>query len=159
MSRIQRSALVQHGAEHMYALVNDVSSYPAFLPWCAGASVLEQTATSMTARILIQRGGIGTAFVTCNRMSPGQSIEMSLQEGPFSALRGLWLFQPLADNACKVSLDLQFEIANPLLRATVGRLFEQVAGTMVDAFCQRADQVSTSGTTDLQKGTCAHSKH
>ena len=103
--------------------------------------MLEQTATSMTARILVQRGGIGTAFVTCNRLSPGKSIEMTLQEGPFSALRGLWLFEPLADNACKVSLDLQFEIANPLLRATVGRLFEQVTGTMVDAFCQRADSL------------------
>jgi len=32
MKRIARSAIVEHSAEEMYALVDDVESYPRFLP-------------------------------------------------------------------------------------------------------------------------------
>ena len=35
MKRISRSAIVERSAEAFYALVEDIESYPAFLPWCA----------------------------------------------------------------------------------------------------------------------------
>ena len=142
MTRIQRSALVQHSAGYMYGLVGDVLSYPDFLPWCTGVSILEQTDRVVQARVQIKRGGVGISFVTCNCMQPEERIEITLKEGPFSALHGLWVFQPLAEDACKVSLDLQVEIKNLLLRSTVGRMFEQVANTMVEAFCGRADELA-----------------
>ncbi|MBI4123468.1 MAG: ubiquinone-binding protein, partial [Betaproteobacteria bacterium] len=34
MKTITRSAIVPHSAQAMYALVEDVESYPRFLPWC-----------------------------------------------------------------------------------------------------------------------------
>ena len=37
MARINRSALVMFSAEQMYHLVNDVASYPQFLPGCVGS--------------------------------------------------------------------------------------------------------------------------
>jgi ribosome-associated toxin RatA of RatAB toxin-antitoxin module len=36
--------------------------------------------------------------------------------------------------------DLSFDYAGPLVRATLGPLFNQAANTLVDAFCQRAKQ-------------------
>ena len=33
MKRIARSAIVEHSAAEMYALVDDIESYPTFLPW------------------------------------------------------------------------------------------------------------------------------
>jgi len=72
---------------------------------------------------------------------PGQRIEMNLQEGPFTSLNGVWEFKALGDKACKISLDLTFDYAGPLVRATLGPLFNQAANTMVDAFCQRAKQL------------------
>ena len=47
----------------------------------------------------------------------------------------------LTDKACKISLDLSFDYAGPLVRATLGPLFNQAANTLVDAFCQRAKQI------------------
>jgi ribosome-associated toxin RatA of RatAB toxin-antitoxin module len=41
MPQISRSALVPYSAEQMYELVNDVKSYPQFLPGCTGSRVLE----------------------------------------------------------------------------------------------------------------------
>ena len=66
---------------------------------------------------------------------------MSLQEGPFTDLHGIWEFKALGEKACKISLDLTFEYAGPLVKATLGPLFTQAANTLVDAFCQRAKQL------------------
>ena len=80
-------------------------------------------------------------FTTRNVLTPGASIEMRLVDGPFSQLHGLWEFKALGDKACKISLDLTFDYAGPLVKATLGPLFTQAANTMVDAFCQRAKQL------------------
>ncbi|MTI15115.1 type II toxin-antitoxin system RatA family toxin [Sansalvadorimonas verongulae] len=130
-----------HSAENMYQLVNDVESYPGFLPWCSGAEVIERTDTVLEARVNVSRGGVSGSFVTRNTMWPGERIEIGLKEGPFTALTGIWTFKPLMEGACKVSLDLAFDMNRGLLKSTVGKVFEQVASTMVDAFCTRADEV------------------
>ena len=95
----------------------------------------------MLASLEVAKGSIGQRFVTRNVLLPGQRIEMNLQEGPFTSLHGVWEFKALGDKACKISLDLTFDYAGPLVRATLGPLFNQAANTMVDAFCQRAKQL------------------
>ena len=39
MPQISRTALVPYSAEQMYQLVNDVQSYPQFLPGCTGSRI------------------------------------------------------------------------------------------------------------------------
>ncbi|MOA70657.1 Ribosome association toxin RatA [compost metagenome] len=51
------------------------------------------------------------------------------------------MFKPLTEMACKISLDLSFDYAGPIVRATLGPLFNQAANTLMDAFCQRAKQI------------------
>lgn len=140
-TRIQRSALLPYPAQALFDLVNDVASYPQFLPWCRASEVLEVSETHMLASLGVAKGSIGQRFVTRNVLLPGQRIEMNLQEGPFTSLNGVWEFKALGDKACKISLDLTFDYAGPLVRATLGPLFNQATNTMVDAFCQRAKQL------------------
>ena len=140
-TRIQRSALLPYPAQALFDLVNDVASYPQFLPWCRASEVLEVSETHMLASLEVAKGSIGQRFVTRNVLLPGQRIEMNLQEGPFTSLHGVWEFKALGDKACKISLDLTFDYAGPLVKATLGPLFTQAANTMVDAFCQRAKQL------------------
>ncbi len=140
-TRIQRSALLPYPAQALFDLVNDVASYPQFLPWCRASEVLEVSETHMLASLEVAKGSIGQRFVTRNVLQPGQRIEMNLQEGPFTSLNGVWEFKALGDKACKISLDLTFDYAGPLVRATLGPLFNQATNTMVDAFCQRAKQL------------------
>ena len=140
-TRIQRSALLPYPAQALFDLVNDVANYPQFLPWCRASEVLEASETHMLASLEVAKGSIGQRFVTRNVLLPGQRIEMNLQEGPFTSLNGVWEFKALGDKACKISLDLTFDYAGPLVRATLGPLFNQATNTMVDAFCQRAKQL------------------
>ena len=140
-THIQRSALLPYPAQVLYDLVNDVARYPEFLPWCSSTEVLEVDATQMRASLGVAKGGLRQRFVTRNTLVFGQSIEMNLEEGPFTQLHGLWVFKALGEKACKISLDLTFDYAGPLVRATLGPLFNQAANTLMDAFCQRAKQL------------------
>ncbi len=135
---IQRSALVPYSAGQMYALVADVERYHEFLPWCKQVSILSETAGEVMARMEIARGPLHKAFTTRNRMSPGEQIDLSLVEGPFSHLEACWRFVDLGTDGSRVSLDMEFEMASRLLRVTLTPVFSEIANSMVAAFCKRA---------------------
>jgi len=138
---VKKSALVNYSAAQMYNLVDDIPAYPDFLPWCSATNVISRNDDEVRATIEISRGGINKAFTTCNRLQSNKMIEIRLLDGPFRHLEGFWRFQSLREDACKVSLDLEFEFSNTLLRLAIGPVFSQIANTMVDAFCQRAHGV------------------
>ena len=68
MPQISRTALVPFSAEQMYQLVNDVKSYPDFLPGCTGSRVLELGPTQMTAAVDVSKAGISKTFTTRNTL-------------------------------------------------------------------------------------------
>ncbi len=138
MTEINRSALMPYSAADMYAIVNDVAAYPQYLPWCGGTRIHEQTETMMEASIQMKKAGLNHWFRTRNRMEPGRQIEVSLVKGPFKQLQGNWTFTPLDDEACRISLALQFEVSSGIVGMVLAPAFSQIANTMVDSFCQRA---------------------
>lgn len=141
MTKIERSALVMHGAEQMFDLVNDVASYPQFLPGCRGVEVLYSDEKTLEARLELARAGIRQSFVTRNRLERPDRMSMTLVEGPFQEFTGLWRFTALAEGACKVSFSLSFSLKNRLVAAAAGKLFSDLADRMVGVMCARADQV------------------
>ncbi|RDK89996.1 type II toxin-antitoxin system RatA family toxin [Enterobacillus tribolii] len=141
MPQISRSALVPFSARQMYQLVNDVAAYPAFLPGCIGSRVLESGPESMTAAVAVSKAGISKTFTTRNTLTDNSSIRMQLVDGPFRKLMGGWQFTPLSDDACKVELHLDFEFTNKLVELAFGKIFKELAGSMVQAFTSRAREV------------------
>jgi ribosome-associated toxin RatA of RatAB toxin-antitoxin module len=141
MVTISRSALVEYSAQQMFDLINDIEAYPKFMSGCIASEVLEKSDGVVEARLTLGKSGFQQSFVTRNELTPPESMMMRFVEGPFKHFEGRWGFQALTDNACKVSLDLEFEFASPILAMTVGRWFEETAGKQVDALCRRADEV------------------
>ncbi|MBS0856988.1 MULTISPECIES: type II toxin-antitoxin system RatA family toxin [Tatumella] len=141
MAQISRSALVPYSAEKMYRLVNDVDAYPQFLPGCTGSRILDSSADQMTASVDVSKAGISKTFTTRNTLTDNQRIHMQLVDGPFRKLTGGWLFVPLGDDACKVELSLDFEFTNMLVEMAFGRVFKELANSMVQAFSLRAKEV------------------
>lgn len=143
MSRVQKSALVPFSDQAMFDLVKDIDRYVEFLPWCGDSKVLEESADRVCGSITVQRLGVRQAFSTCNQLEQPGRITIDLKEGPFKSLKGAWEFTALRENACKVTLTLDFEFSGHLINMAFGKVFEQIANTMVDAFCQRARDVYT----------------
>lgn len=144
MPLVQKTALVPYAAERMFALVADFERYAEFLPWCAGAEVLERNDATVLARIHIDYRGIKQSFSTVNINRPGESIDMQLRDGPFQKLEGVWTFHALAPEACKIELTLDYAFANALLEKAVGPVFSMISNTMVERFVNRAEQLYKS---------------
>nr|WP_081696311.1 type II toxin-antitoxin system RatA family toxin [Thiomicrorhabdus sp. Kp2] len=141
MKKIARTALLPYSAQQVYTLVNDVESYPEFLPWCGGSEVSNRSDYEMEASVTIAKAGIKQTFKTRNHLVPGERIEMHLLDGPFKSLRGEWEFKVLDVDACKIIFEVEFEVSNGLLNMAIGPIFEHIASTMVDSFCERAKQI------------------
>ena len=141
MRKVQRSALVRHSASEMFSLVDDVQSYPQFLPWCASATVHSRLENVLEATLELRRGDLSKTFRTRNTSSGQELIEMQLVDGPFSYLEGRWTFKQLGESGSKVALDLEFEFSNSAVDMLFGPFFEEICNSLVDAFTQRADSV------------------
>ncbi|MDD2722800.1 MAG: type II toxin-antitoxin system RatA family toxin [Methylovulum sp.] len=141
MTIVQKSALVKYSAKQMFDLVNDIEAYPQFLPWCSDSRILKRNDGVVEAELSISKGGFKKSFSTRNKIDQGGTITVSLLDGPFSYLEGVWNFMPLREDASKISLDLEFEMSSKLASLAFGAVFNQICNTMVSSFTNRAKQV------------------
>ena len=150
MKQVRKSVLLWYAPHEIYQLVLDVESYPQFLPWCERAEVLSRDEQGQTARLHLAFAGIRQSFTTKNVQVTDRSVHMSLVDGPFSLLDGMWRFVPLplpagtgseGGDACKVEFELRYEFANAVLELAISPVFDRIAETFVDSFVRRLEQV------------------
>ena len=140
MKEIRRSAIVEHGAAEMYRLVDDVESYPQFLPWCRAVRV-ERVAGKRHATLTVGLGAIRQSFTTVSENRPDEAIDLRLIEGPFKRFKAAWRFKPLSESACEIAYTMHYEFSSRVVGKLLEPLFDQIADTMVDAFTRRADEL------------------
>jgi len=138
MKRIERSAIVECAARSFYDLVEDIESYPEFLPWCVAAQVRERSAGRTVAALTLGLKGLRQSFTTENTNVPGRAIDMRLLEGPFRHFAASWRFTALQADAAKVEFSMAYEFSNRVVAAALGPLFGRIADGTVEAFTRRA---------------------
>ena len=141
MPSISRSALVMFSVEEMYQLINDIVAYPQFIPDCGDSKIISQDQHEMIAGLLVSIGGLKKWFTTKNTLLSNSEIKMTLVDGPFKNLTGSWELTPLSEEACKISLHLDYEFSSKVFDLAFGRVFNSLANNMVQAFTQRAKDV------------------
>lgn len=130
-----------YSVDQMFQLINDVLAYPHFLPDCSNSKIISEDESSVTASLLVSKAGLNKWFTTKNTLISNQQINLELVDGPFSKLQGRWLLTPLSEDACKVSLELEYEFSNRMFDLAFGRVFNHLTNNMVQAFTQRAKGV------------------
>ncbi len=162
MREIKHSALVTQPPRRLFNLINDVESYPTFIPWCTHAKVLSRSEREIVATVGVQRGPLQSEFTTRNELEQDRRILMHLVQGPFKMLEGEWLLTPIAQTApgtapasgsaagqpapvsvsgdvgCRVQLTMQFAFKNPLTAVLFEQKFAETVSSLVDAFVARA---------------------
>tara|TARA_R110002096_G_scaffold268308_7_gene462047 strand:- start:1870 stop:2301 length:432 start_codon:yes stop_codon:yes gene_type:complete len=141
MHKIERSALVKHSAPDMYQLVNDVASYPQFLSWCKTSRVISETDNEMQAELEIAWKVLHKVFSTQNQLVKDESIRLNLLSGPFKSMHGEWQFKQLRENACKITMNIEFEFKSSVSNFVFSNIFNQICGSLMDAFIKRADNI------------------
>jgi ribosome-associated toxin RatA of RatAB toxin-antitoxin module len=138
MREVKRSALVNKPPAVVFALINDIESYPQFVPWCTHARVIERTPQQIIATLGVRQGPLHGEFTTRNTLEPEQCVRMQLLRGPFRSLSGEWQLSPLGAAGCQVELSVRFAFSNPLTALVLERTFAHTLGSLVDAFVARA---------------------
>jgi len=138
MREVKRAALVNRPPGELFALINDVESYPQFLPWCTHARVHSRSAAEIIATIGVRQGALQGEFTTRNTLEPERAIRMQLLSGPFRTLEGEWRLTPIEDSGCRVELAMRFAFRNPLTALVFESMFAATVSSLVDAFIARA---------------------
>ncbi|MDR7928059.1 type II toxin-antitoxin system RatA family toxin [Acidithiobacillus thiooxidans] len=137
MHHICKTAVLPYSAGQVMALIEDIRSYPQFLPWCGRTRIIQDRGEEVIAEITISHGAFGKSFTTKNRYQRPKLAEVRLVNGPFRFLEGLWQLEP-DSKGTRVTLDMRFEFASRLVGAFLEPIFKQAAETMVQRFAQRA---------------------
>ena len=138
MREIKRSALVAQPPSRLFALINDIESYPHFLPWCTHARVQSRTDREIVATIGVKRGPLHGEFTTRNELEPDKRILMHLVDGPFKTLEGQWLLTPIGPDGCRVELSMRFAFKGALSAMMFESKFAETIGSLVEAFVVRS---------------------
>ena len=141
MAEVHKTVLVEHPADAMFALVDQVEDYPVFLPWCGGTEVKRRDDLITVATIHIDYMGVKQSFTTENSKQAPTEMNLTLQDGPFSHLQGHWRFLALGDTACKIEFALSYTFSSRMLETLLAPVFNHITNTFVDAFVSRAEKV------------------
>jgi ribosome-associated toxin RatA of RatAB toxin-antitoxin module len=125
----------------MYKLINDIVAYPQFIPNCGDSKIVSLQGNEVTAALMVSKGGLKKWFTTKNTLIDSNKIELELVDGPFRKLTGYWLLTELSEEACKISLHLEYEFSSKVFDLAFGRVFTTLTNNMVQAFTQRAKEV------------------
>ena len=138
MIEIRRSALVAYTPAQMFDLVNDVEAYPKRFDWCAGSQVFERGENMLVARLDLKMAGFNQSFTTRNTLDPPHRLQMSLVDGPFRSLEGLWTFTALGEQGCKIEFALDIDYGGWLGAGAIKLGFQGLASRMVEDFSREA---------------------
>ena len=139
--KVSRSALLPYSASQMYTIVADIRTYPEFLNWCEVVEIIDEQEFEVVAKLKISYSKLNIQLTTRNQNIPNERIVMSLVEGPFSSLEGVWAFKRLSPNACKVSINMQFDFDRSVVSNVFSKVFEKVISMQLDAFQKRAQKI------------------
>ncbi len=145
MSDVVKTVLVPYVPAEMFVLVDQVEDYPKFLPWCGHTELHERDEDVTEATLHIDYHRLRQHFTTRNQKQAPFEMSIRLKSGPFRKMEGSWRFHPLGEPdaivGCKIEFKLHYEFSNAGFDALLGPVFGYIAGSLVDSFIQRAEQV------------------
>jgi ribosome-associated toxin RatA of RatAB toxin-antitoxin module len=133
--------LVPYPVEGMFDLIEQAEHYPQFMPWCVDATILERSDDWVAGKVDFAFLELRFSFVTRNAKRRPDWLRVRVVDGPFRRFDGDWQLTRLGELGCKVEFDVAYEIADGLLDLAARPAVDFVAGTMVDAFVERAGRL------------------
>ena len=139
MTTHQEKRVIPHTPQNLYDLVQDVKSYPQFLPWCLAARIKSNDDDRMVADLIIGFRLYRERFTSYVNLKPDEMVILvEYAEGPFKYLKNSWVFRDHPDG-CEIDFYVDFEFNSQLFQSVVETLFSEAVKRMVRAFETRAD--------------------
>ena len=138
MKSIHKEEDINIDIETIFNLINDIESYPNYLPWCTKSEVREESANTMIGKIFISKSFINWNFSTKNTIKKNESISLELVDGPFQNLTGKWLFSSIDQFNTRVSLDIDYKFKSSIIELSIEPIFSSIMNSILKSFVQEA---------------------
>jgi len=138
MHSFEETRVLACSVQAMFDVVMDIEAYPDFLPWVAGARILDASEGELTAELVADFAGMKQNFTTVDRYITNESVEVRLVDGPFRFLESSWSFEQLSEKSCKVDFSIEFDFKSTMLGVVASPIFTTACKSMVHAFEKRA---------------------
>ena len=137
MPRHSETRRLPYTPEQMFDLVADVGRYAEFLPWVSAIRVRSNSATQLTADMIVGFKGLRETFTSkVDKERPGR-IHVEYLDGPLKYLRNEWVFRP-DGSGCAVDFTVDFAFKNRVFELLAGQVFGTALRKMIGAFEDRA---------------------
>jgi coenzyme Q-binding protein COQ10 len=147
--------LLPYTPEQLFDLVADVGRYQEFLPWVAATRIRSNSATEMTADLVVGFRALKETFTSRVRKSRPNEIVIDYVEGPLKYLHNSWKFRP-APGGSEVDFCVDFAFRNRIFEALAGQMFDRALRRMIGAFEERAAVLYGAGDSGSSRSS-AHS--
>lgn len=140
--------ITHHSAKSIFDIVADVEKYPEFLPWVAGARILERNDKEnwFIAELLVRFKSLSHKYsskVTLtypNENNKSYKVKTDLVSGPFKNLDNNWIITPIENGNTEIIFELDFQFNSSLFEKMIGLVFSKAVKKMTEAFMKRAGQ-------------------
>lgn len=127
-----------HRPEQLFDLAADVERYPEFLPCWVAARVRKREGNVYYTDQVVGRAMARQRFRSKTTLFRPGRIDVTSTDGPIRNLHLTWLFDPLPDYGCQVSLAVDLELHAQLIQDLFGRVIVRTVGSVMSAFEARA---------------------
>jgi coenzyme Q-binding protein COQ10 len=121
----------------LFALVDDIESYPSFIPFCLHARILSNDGRFRRVANVFGVGPLRLSFVSEARADPPRELVIEAQDRALRAFHLRWGFAPQGEG-CLLSCDLTLDFVQPLPNALVALAGHEFERRVVAAFERRA---------------------
>jgi ribosome-associated toxin RatA of RatAB toxin-antitoxin module len=125
---LENSIVIKSKLEDVYALAEDVESYPEFIPGYEGSKVLSREENKATIERVAEIMGNQITWKSVATFHQNESIEFEQIEGPLRGMIAKWTFQQ-APEGTKIVITHDFKLKTPIPGWQTESIIEGVSGT------------------------------
>jgi len=126
----------------LFSVAADIESYPAFIPWCRSARIVERGEDVWRVENHFGAGPVDVSFTTLARPSGPDLLEITSTDGPFRDFRLTWRFSDLeGGGGARAEASYRLSLKSPLLQGLAALSMGEVERRVEHNFRARAKAV------------------
>ncbi|MBY0281648.1 MAG: type II toxin-antitoxin system RatA family toxin [Alphaproteobacteria bacterium] len=134
----------------LYGIVEDVKSYPQFLPWIKEAVISNKQVHHFDAKLTVGYNAfVQTSYTSRVHLTPYSKIHIEYLSGPFQHLDNQWTFTSINEQETEIEFLIDFSFKNQLLQNLMDKFFNEAFKKTLQAFEKRAIELYS----ELSKAT------
>jgi coenzyme Q-binding protein COQ10 len=125
----------------LFAVAADIESYPAFIPWCRSARIVERTDGVWRVENHFGAGPVDVTFTSLAHLASPDRLEITATDGPFRDFRLVWCFEALPNGGARATAEYRLALKSPLLQGLAALSMGEVERRVLHNFRARAKEV------------------